>query len=324
MISVSPGHCLYKAGRTGFKMSPLLQYRAALVGAELPFDAAANIYNNLIMNKLSELSDKQIERICHTHGESVGIEIECQTAEQPFESKTELTYVMVDGSMVLSREDKWREVKLGRIFQASDRVEIKKRAEIRDSHYVAHLGHCSDFCAKLEPALDGFRHLVAIADGAQWIWDYFSTSYPDAIQILDFFHAKERLSTFGKSYFKTTEEQAAWLEKQETLLFEDKIEYIIAQISALECSGPTKKVQADTITYLSHNQCRMYYQTYQDKGYLIGSGAIESAHRHVLQQRFKLSGQRWSLKGFEQICNLRVTLKNKQEHILKKVIYAAA
>lgn len=305
-------------------MSPLLQYRAALVGAELPFDAAADLYNSLTNNKLSELNDKQIERICHTHGEAIGVEIEQQTAEQAFEEKTELTYVMVDGSMVLSREDKWREVKLGRIFQAADRLEIKKRAEIRDSSYVAHLGHSSDFCTKLDPMLDGYQHLVAIADGAPWIWDYFSTSYPDAVQILDFFHAKERLSTFGKSYFKTAEEQAVWLEKQETLLFDDQIKQIIEQISGLECSGATKKVQSDTVTYLSNNQCRMYYKTYQSKGYLIGSGAIESAHRHVLQQRFKLSGQRWSLVGFQQTCNLRVALKNKQEHILKRVICEAA
>ncbi|MFV0345788.1 MAG: hypothetical protein ACK5IQ_06010, partial [Bacteroidales bacterium] len=51
---------------------------------------------------------------------------------------------------------------------------------------------------------------------------------------------------------------------------------------------------------------RMKYKTFLDNGLLIGSGAIESAHRDILQQRLKLSGQRWTKKGLQQIANLRI------------------
>ncbi len=49
----------------------------------------------------------------------------------------------------------------------------------------------------------------------------------------------------------------------------------------------------------------MNYPEYQSKGYMIGSGAIESAHRTVIQRRMKLSGQRWSVKGAQNMLNLR-------------------
>lgn len=43
---------------------------------------------------------------------------------------------------------------------------------------------------------------------------------------------------------------------------------------------------------------------------LIGSGAIEAAHRNVIQKRLKLSGQRWTIKGAQQITNLRTYKKS--------------
>ena len=54
----------------------------------------------------------------------------------------------------------------------------------------------------------------------------------------------------------------------------------------------------------------MRYKGFLRRGLLIDSGAIESAHRTVLQQRMKLSGQRWTKKGFQQIANIRATLKS--------------
>jgi hypothetical protein len=54
----------------------------------------------------------------------------------------------------------------------------------------------------------------------------------------------------------------------------------------------------------------MQYKTFQEKGLLIGSGAIEAAHRTVIQQRLKLSGQRWTKIGAQQIVNLRIAYKS--------------
>ena len=54
----------------------------------------------------------------------------------------------------------------------------------------------------------------------------------------------------------------------------------------------------------------MQYHIFKEKGLIIGSGAIESAHKDVLQKRLKLSGQRWTKKGLQQIAQLRAAYKS--------------
>lgn len=68
----------------------------------------------------------------------------------------------------------------------------------------------------------------------------------------------------------------------------------------------------------------MLYQTYKMKGYIIGSGAIESAHRNVVQQRLKLSGQRWTIKGAQEIVNIRAYKKSNRWNELVDFIKNAA
>lgn len=74
-----------------------------------------------------------------------------------------------------------------------------------------------------------------------------------------------------------------------------------------------KKEARKLISYYESNKSRMNYKEYQQIGCgIIGSGAIESAHRTVIQKRMKQSGQRWSLKGAQNMLNLRVVRKNLQ------------
>ncbi len=69
----------------------------------------------------------------------------------------------------------------------------------------------------------------------------------------------------------------------------------------------------------------MDYPKYIKSGLLIGSGAIESAHRTVLQKRMKQSGQRWSKKGLEKMISLRVLnvsgYWNKIRDLITKAAY---
>lgn len=85
-----------------------------------------------------------------------------------------------------------------------------------------------------------------------------------------------------------------------------------------------EKARADVVRYYENNQSRMHYKHYLQQGYLIGSGAIESAHRNVVQQRLKLSGQRWSIKGAQQIVNLRACKKSNQSNFVTQLIKSAA
>ena len=63
----------------------------------------------------------------------------------------------------------------------------------------------------------------------------------------------------------------------------------------------------------------MQYHAFKEKGLLIGSGAIEPAHKDVLQERLKLSGQRWPMKGLQQMAQLRVVHKSKKWNRIVKL-----
>ena len=66
------------------------------------------------------------------------------------------------------------------------------------------------------------------------------------------------------------------------------------------------------LEYYKNHKNRMQYKKFLEKGLLIGSGAMEAAHRNVIQKRLKLSGQRWTKKGAQQIMNLRVLEKSNK------------
>jgi len=94
--------------------------------------------------------------------------------------------------MYLTREDKWKEMKLGRIFKDEDDIEISRhRGMIAQSNYVCHLGFHVDFFEKLSVYVETLKNPVFINDGARWIWNWVDAYYSGAVQILDYFHAQE-------------------------------------------------------------------------------------------------------------------------------------
>ena len=113
----------------------------------------------------------------------------------------------------------------------------------------------------------------------------------------------------------------------EKLLLEDQVEQVIDILKDI-LAGINKKTTANAldnlIRYYQNNHQRMKYKTFKDKGYLIGSGAMESAIRNVVQHRLKRSGQRWTVKGGQQITNIRTLfLSNEQDKIIQKIKAAA-
>ena len=175
--------------------------------------------------------------------------------------------------------------------------------------YIGHVGKHDDFLKKLESYTDLYdEDLVFVCDGAPWIWKWIVASYPQAIQILDYYHALQHLLAFALIFFKSQEDKDNWIEQQEALLWEDKVELVIENIEDLEVkSSKASESKSKLINYFKNNKERMRYGTYKSKGLLVGSGPIESAHRTVIQKRLKLSGQRWTKQGAQNILDLRTT-----------------
>ena len=204
-----------------------------------------------------------------------------------------------------------------------------KRGWIRHSSYQAHLGSHDAFLDKFEPLVDAYEplgeRLVFVNDGAKWIWKWVDEHYPKATQILDFYHAVERLCEYAVIYFADKKRRGEWIAQQKTKLLDDQIDSVIASIEAMPCKTEKKRnAKQKLLTYYQNNRLRMYYQTYKAKGLMIGSGPIESAHRTVIQKRLKQSGQRWTIEGAQKVVNLRVANMNRQWDSVVQLIRASS
>lgn len=269
-----------------------------------------------------EVGHSQIHRVADTYGQEVGKNISTTRTLAPLQAK-EVLYVEVDGSMIFTRDEDWKEVKVGRAFKSLDCIDPNgKQSWIRHSQYLAYLGNSRCFTDKMDTLIESYgslkQRLVFISDGATWIRNWIEDSFPDAMSILDYYHAIEHLYEFTDSHFKEKEGRERWLKKQKKLLLNSQVKQVIKNI---EKQAPQNEVAQNLIAYYKANSHRMDYKRYRQIGCgIMGSGAIESAHRTVVQKRMKQSGQRWGSSGAQNMLNLRVTYENeKWENIIQLV-----
>lgn len=280
-----------------------------------------------------EVSAKQIQRVSEYYGEV----LEEQQVQQygggkkeppvlKLKKPEEPVYIMFDGSMVFTREEGWKEMKVGRIFNQSCCTAIQEnRNHIMQSLYVCHLGGHRAFLNKWESYTEPYQNKICIADGAKWIWNWVEDSYPQSVQILDFFHAVEKIGSYAAIQYPDSSERENWVNLQKERLRNNEAGKIIEELRiSISRNKDVQKARTDVIRYYENNLSRMQYKTYLEKGYLIGSGAIEAAHRNVIQQRLKLSGQRWSVQGAQQIANMRACKKSGQWNTVINLIKSAA
>lgn len=318
----------------GFKSTPYMRDLLLYSGQEDNYQTSCEHIKRYLR---VEADDSQLNRLCVHYGERLEeqmVDLEEGIIEQTTNlsenlEEEEVVYAMFDGCMLPTRPHEvdgekigsWKEMKLGRIFREKDHLDLGEKPNIiRSSIYVSHFGHHQDFTNKLEVVVDKFENLqerlVFINDGAIWIANFIKDNYPNATDILDFYHASEYLHDFSKVLFsKKTEttKKAKWIDKQTLRLLNNKIGNVIDEIEQINLKGKTKiAAQQKIINYYKNNQDRMLYKTYREKGLLIGSGPIESAHRFVLQKRLKQSGQKWTKKGGQAVANLRIFHLNNQ------------
>ncbi len=312
---------------TRFSITSKLQEIICLLAQDYVFEQAEEVLGELLGLSLSA---KQIQRVSEHYGEKLDVQSTAPAHDQApvlsVSKPDEVVYAMLDGSMIFTREKGWREVKVGRLFRAHSRVAVQKgRNQVLDSLYVCHVGGHKKFLQKWEAYTEPYCRKVFVCDGAKWIWNWVEDAYPEAVQILDFYHAVEKLGVYAGFQFSGEAERKVWLEEKKQDLLDGGVEELLQELKATKpLNKQARKAREDVVRYYERNQHRMQYHRYREQGLLIGSGAIEAAHRHVVQQRLKLSGQRWSQNGAQQIVNLRACRKSKQWNNVIQLIKSAA
>lgn len=262
-----------------------------------------------------QVGSSQIHRLTDSYGTALEQSVNEVRTLTPLKQK-EVLYTQADGSMLLTREEGWKEVKLGRFFKSGDCIHAgSKQGWISNSQYVAYLGSSKEFTKTMNNIIESYgkldNRLIFISDGAPWIKNWIEDAFPNAISILDYYHACEHLHEFSNIFFKDKIAEQQWTTQQKELLLNSQVKKVIKNINALS-KNSTQEAEK-LIAYYNSNLERMDYKKYKQIGCgIIGSGAIESAHRTAIQKRMKLSGQRWGKQGAQNMLNLRVINKNQQ------------
>jgi hypothetical protein len=310
-----------------FGISAALQESMCLAGQGYVFEEGELLFKRLLGISVNA---RQIQRVSEHYGkvaeQQTNKEIEAGEKSIKPESVESRTFIMVDGSMLYTREEGWKEMKLGRLFTEDERLQLSpSRTGVVQSQYVCHFGSHDTFVSKMELYADHCPQKVFIADGAKWIWKWVCDTYPEAIQILDYYHAVEKLCAFAQYQYPQESERHQWVDMQKDRLWANEVFAIINTLKLITPKNDfAKKTLEDLLRYYEANQQRMQYKTYRESGLLVGSGPIESAHRNVLQQRLKLSGQRWSIDGAQAIANLRAFNKSNLWEKITTLIKNAA
>ena len=324
-VEVLKDHVLSQS-TSKFGMSQRTQMILCTLGQAMVFEEGNEVLEELLG---LDMSAKQIQRVSEYYGDKFNslVEANCGAVIPKLGNSSEdSVYVMVDGSMLCMRgENRWREMKLGRIFKGSQVVDIQNdRRHIVSSVYVSHLGGVDQFFVNLERHLTQYKKKIILGDGAPWIWKWAEDNYPGAVQILDYFHPKEKLVIFAKHQILDEQKRKAWIAHQCENILDDQVQKVIRHITYLKPISPqASEAKQNAIRYYVEHEDRMQYKSYREQGLMIGSGPIEAAHRSVLQQRMKLSGQRWSEQGAQAIANLRCYRKADRWPIVQNVIKAA-
>ena len=268
----------------------------------------------------SNLVRRVVDRVglrCEAAYSDEALQVACR--EKPAEAPSMLT-VATDGSMLLTREENWKEVKVGVVARGGfiPPGEERPRRRVEDARYVAVLGGQSEFKKAMAAALaaeraDEVSTVVWLGDGARENWTLAEELAPLATQVLDVPHAVHWAMLCGKALLGEGHcLLSQWEARIHELLDADSPEPAIRELMAcLEFTTTAEHVAAldDVVGYYRTNEKRMRYRTFRSLGLPVGSGIVESAHRHVLQVRMKRAGQRWGMVRARRMVRLRAVYR---------------
>jgi hypothetical protein len=148
---------------------------------------------------------------------------------------------------------------------------------------------------------------IALTDGGAGLEHFLDVNFPRAEKILDFHHAAEHLSAFAKR-FRPGQGSGPLLDAWCHALKHAGGKHVIHLLERLPRKKMAGEVQEDydrLLNYLRNNEHRMDYPRYLKHGWQIGSGAIESACKRVINQRLCMGGMRWGEEGSDAVAHLR-------------------
>jgi hypothetical protein len=257
------------------------------------------------------------------HEEAITVE-QTKAPVGAVDAAPDLLVAETDGVMVRFL-DGWHEVKLG-VVGGWDPALPQEERHLTAPSYVAARAAVADWAARwgaevarrggleevayagtgVGPGIATLRRILVLGDGARWIWTAAAAQFGDRIEIVDWYHATEHVWTVARAvHGEGTAAARAWAEASLTALSTRGAAGVLARLRDLKPDTDAARAAITTERgYFQTNRERMRYPEFRAQGFPIGSGAVESSAKHVIQQRMKRAGCRWSDRGGQAVAVL--------------------
>lgn len=298
------------------RFSPRVQQIVSLLGTLMPFGQVPAL---LALVSGVTVSRSSVRRSTVTAGTALAIveqaEVDqLQASLPPCPPGPARQQVSVDGAMVPIVGGEWREVKTLAIGDLD--ADGANRAGAWS--YLARIGEADRFAELATGELHrrgtfAAETVVGVADGAAWCQQFYAYHLPDAIRILDFPHAAEHLSRVAHACFGPGPEADEWGRLQRAQLLAGEAEAVCQAVSELPVTQAPQPVEAYQVMrqverYLRERLPQVAYADFVAQGYPIGSGAVESANKRVVEMRLKGAGMHWTVANANALLALRGVL----------------
>ena len=316
-------------GLEATSLSPAVTRMVGLVASMNSFKESSELMRELAGVRVDA---KQVERTA----EGLGVEI--AEDERRFVEPLEVgpvaptLYLGVDGTGVPMRKaelvgragkqddgtSKTREVKLCVVWSAeSHDDEGRPTRDPGSVTYTAAIESAaqhdtddvpSDFAARMlreakRRRFDQAQRRAILGDGAKWIWNGADLHFPDAIQIVDLFHAKQHLSQLATALHGPASDLGKqWARARHDELDQGRFDDLLhaIRIHAEHCEQARKDLD-----YFTRNRERMRYPQFREQALCVSTGVVEAGCKTVVGTRLKRPGMHWSVRGSDAIIALR-------------------
>jgi hypothetical protein len=320
----------------GTTRSPGLRRMMARAGSQSTFKDGRD---DLLIYAGLKVSAKDVERVAEGIGQQMDAWSERErreslSREEHLEPDIPLMYISYDGTGVpMTREElkgvrgkqpdgsaRTREAKLGCVFT---------QTTVDESGYPIRDPDTTSFVGAIETAetfgwriygearrrgLSRARKVVILGDGAEWVKNLAEMHFPQALSIVDLYHAREHVAGLGRILFGAHEKMMArYRRRWWALLDQGRVEIILRQARQhLPVDPDLRNIAQIEIHYLEKNKERMRYAKFRKQGLFVGSGVIEAGCKTVIGHRLKQSGMEWTIRGANAIIALRCVMKSNR------------
>jgi len=320
------------------QVTPTLASLLGVLGVEVAFEEASQLAERFLLFRVSDNTvRKQTEGYGNAQAQTEKEWIEqaedeksLQVRERSLKHRSGRIYASIDGAHVPLQHE-WRELKTLCWYQvrqtpkkhSAPPVGEQTHLHAKDMKYYCDIAEAEQFgrllwATGIQQHVDTYDEIVFVSDGAAWIWRLVEKYFPQAVQIVDWYHASQYLTPIADAALGAGTNQAQeWLAQVKTDLWEGRVQAVILACRSFLRHAHARPFVEKAVTYYANNEQRMDYACFRQQGYLIGSGTIESACKQIAATRLKCSGARWTLAGVIATAKARAAWLSHTWDILK-------